>query len=415
MLHDDGLGMFEIFRFIPTFLHAASNLGLNNAIVNFIGRKKYSVENIAAMSLSGGILVSIVTLFTGALVFAGIRFAFWGVDLIQLPNTYVILAIFIYIPYMLWFLNVSVHLGRNRMVEYNVVWVLHPVVMFLGILLTWLLVPEGADVSVKSAWAYLSFCTGIIISLTVGMIILARQKLLRWSSQPGTLKDSVKFGIQTHVGSFVGFLGLRINIPFLTIMMGVREVGIYAVPLVFGEAFKRIFSSISTALLPIASAAEGERARALINVVLRITIFICTITLGVFALIARPVIFLLFDEVEFADAYLPTLIILIWAFFSSLNKVFQSDAIGRGKPIWVTYSMLVTFAVLFVASWILVPLKGVMGAAWASTFSSIAGCLLWMWLYIVKAEGFSLIHAIIIKPKDFVRIYKKLFGNGDQE
>ena len=162
-------------------------------------------------------------------------------------------------------------------------------------------------------------------------------------------------------------------------------------------------------------AAEGEKARTLINVVLRITIFICVITLGLFALIARPVIFMLFEEVEYAGAYLPTLVILIWVFFLSLNKVFQSDAIGRGKPIWVTYSMLVTIIVLLVASWLLIPVMGLMGAAWASTFSSVAGFLVWMWLYIARADGFNLLHALIIKPEDFVRIYRKIFKNGDKE
>ena len=36
LLHTDGLGLFEFFRFIPTFLHAATNLGINNSLVNFI-------------------------------------------------------------------------------------------------------------------------------------------------------------------------------------------------------------------------------------------------------------------------------------------------------------------------------------------------------------------------------------------
>ena len=415
MLHDDGLGFFEIFRFIPTFLHAVSNLGLNNAIVNFIGRKKRGVEDLAAMSISGGILISVITLALSAIVFAAIRFAFWGHDLIHLPNIYILLAVLIYIPYMLWFLNVSVHLGRNRMLAYNIVWVMHPVVMFIGFVLMRLFVPEDAALSVKTGYAYLSFCAGIIISLIVGLVILGRDRLLGWSYSKGTLKESIRFGIQTHIGSLVGFLGLKVNVVFLMAMMSVKDVGIYSIPMMFGEAFKRLFSSISTALLPIASSAEGEKGRGLINVVMRTTIFICIVTLGAFALIARPIIFLLFDEIEFAGAYTPTLVILIWVFFTSLNKVFQSDAIGRGKPIWVTYSMLVTLTVLFVASWILVPLKGIMGAAWASTYSSIAGFLLWLGLYITKAEGFSLLHAIVIKPNDFSKIFRKLFQRGNDE
>ena len=110
VLHAKGLGFFEVFRFIHTFLHAASNLGLNNAIVYFIGRKRYRVGDIAAMSISGGLALSIVTLAISAVVFAGIRFAFWGYDLIHLPNVFILLAVVIYIPYMLWFVKVSVHL-----------------------------------------------------------------------------------------------------------------------------------------------------------------------------------------------------------------------------------------------------------------------------------------------------------------
>jgi O-antigen/teichoic acid export membrane protein len=267
---------------------------------------------------------------------------------------------------------------------------------------------------VKSAWVYLSFSLGILLSLIAGMIILARDGLIRWSYPKGALKESMKFGIQTHIGSFVGFLGLRINVPFLAYLMDTSAVGIYSIPLVFGEAFKRIFSSISIALLPVASSIEGEKAGTLINVVLRNTIFICAIPLGIFALVCRPVILIFFSH-EFEASIAPTLVILIWVFFTSLNKVFQSDAIGRGRPIWVTYAMLVTFVVLFAASWILVPLYSVMGAAWASTISSTAGFLIWIGLYIARGDGFNIAHAIIIKPKDFVRIYKRLFARGEWE
>jgi O-antigen/teichoic acid export membrane protein len=413
MLHDRGLGMFEIFRFIPTFLHAISNLGLNSAIVNFIGRKRYTEAEMAGLSFTGGLFVSVLTLVVGGFVFTGIRYAFWGYDLIRIPNAAVILAILIYIPYMLWFCNLSVHLGRNRMLSYNIVWVLQPVVAFLGYVLIWFLVPPEADLRIKLAWVFLSYSAGILVSLAVGLAILARDGLVRLSYPKGALWQSAKFGIQIHIGSFVGFLGLRINVPFLTYLMDEAAVGIYSIPMVIGESFKRIFSSIAIALLPVASSAEEEKGRTLINVVLRITIFICVVTLGLFALVCRPVIIFLFKE-EFAPSVEPARVILIWVLFSSLNKVFQSDAIGRGKPIWVTYTTVATFAVLFASAWVLVPSMGVMGAAWASSFSAVAGFVLWIGIYLAKADGFNLAHALIIKTKDIVRISRKLLGRTDE-
>jgi len=49
-----------------------------------------------------------------------------------------------------------------------------------------------------------------------------------------------------------------------------------------------------------------------------------------------------------------------------------------------------------------------MGAAWASTLSSVVGFIWWIVVYTTKAEGFSLANAIIIKPKDISKIYREL-------
>ena len=62
MLGDHGLGLFTIFKFIPTCLHAVSNIGLNLAIVNFIGRKKYATPELAGLAMGGGLLISVITL-----------------------------------------------------------------------------------------------------------------------------------------------------------------------------------------------------------------------------------------------------------------------------------------------------------------------------------------------------------------
>jgi len=408
MLHGYGLGLFTIFVFIPTLLHAASNLGLNYSIVNFIGRKRYDAAAMSGLALGGAFMISIITIAVSAVIYGIVRYTYMGRDLVELPNAAIILAVIIYIPYMLWFCNLFVHLGRNRIVAYNIVWTIQPVVAFIGYFLTWFLLSKSSDIVTKSACVYLSYSAGVVASLIAGMIILAREGLLRWTYPKGALREGIIFGIQTHIGSFVGFLGLKMSIPFINSFMDTASVGLYSIPLTIGEAFKRIFSSISTALLPIASSVGEEKGNTLINVVMRNTIFICAVTLAVFAVVCRPVIVFLFGE-EFSSATEPTLVILLWAFFATLGKVFQSDSVGRGKPLWITYTTILTFVVLFVCSWVMVPRSGLMGAAWASTFSAGAGYLLWITLYITKADGFSLMNSTFIKSKDFGKIFNKLF------
>jgi len=412
MLHPYGMGLFTIFVFIPTLLHAASNLGLNYSIVNFIGRKRYNAAAMSGLALGGGLLISIITIAVSAVIYAIVRYAYMGRDLVELPNAAIGLAVIVYIPYMLWFCNLFVHLARNRIVAYNIVWTIQPVVAFIGYFLTWLLLPKSGDIVAKSAFVYLSYSAGVVASLIAGLVILGREGLLRWTYPKGALKESIIFGIKTHIGSFVGFLGLHMSIPFINSFIDTASLGIYTTTaLPIGEAFKRIFSSISTAMLPIASSAEGEKGNTLINVVMRNTIFICVVTLAAFAVVCRPVILILFGK-DYAGGVEPTLVILIWIFFTTLGKVFQSDAVGRGKPLWITYTTILTFVVLFVCSWIMVPRTGLMGAAWASTFSAIAGYLLWIILYVTRADGFSLVNSTFIKSKDFGKIFNKLFKLG---
>ena len=411
MLHPYGMGLFTIFVFIPTLLHAASNLGLNYSIVNFVGRKKYDTAAMSGLALGGALLISIITVAVSAVIYAVVRSAYTGHDLVDLPNAGIALAVIIYIPYMLWFCNLFVHLARNRIVQYNIVWTIQPAVAFIGYLLTWLLLFKSTDIVLKSACVYFSYSIGIVAALIAGLIMLSKEGLLKWTYPKGALKESIIFGIKTHIGSFVGFLGLHMSIPFINSFLDTASIGIYSTPLLIGEAFKRIFSSISTAMLPIASSAEGEKGNTLINVVMRNTIFICGVTLGVFALVCRPVILLLFGK-EYLAGVGPTLIILIWTFFTTLGKVFQSDSVGRGKPLWITYTTILTFVVLFVCSWIMVPRSGLTGAAWASTFSAIAGYMLWIFLYVTRADGFSLLNSTFVKTKDFGKIFNKLFRIG---
>ncbi len=89
-----------------------------------------------------------------------------------------------------------------------------------------------------------------------------------------------------------------------------------------------------------------------------------------------------------------------------VSTVLSSDIIGRGKPIYVSYSSSFSLVITVIADILLIPKLGVPGAALASTLSNAINAIA-ISIFYKKFSGNSLGEFLIVKKEDFI-LYKKL-------
>jgi len=387
-----GKGIYTLIILIPTVMLKLGSLGIEAANVYFTGSKKYKIEDIVSNSLLSSILLgSILFLLFFNIYHLSIFQNF--LKSYQLNDIYLWFAV-LAVPFSLlsgYLINIL--LGKEEIITFNKINVLKTIFDLMVIIILLLIFKQGIFGAII---AYL--LASIFIALLV-IFFIKKYTKINFSYNGKLLKDTISYGIIAHFSNLTTFLNYRLDMFLVAIFLGPIEVGYYSMAVGIVEKIWMLPGAIATVLFPRISSIENTKANNLTPRVARHTFFIVLIISLILAVLAKPLIEILFGD-AFLPSVMPLLILLPGIIALSFPKILCADLAGRGKPIYSLYAAVISLGVNIPLNLWLIPRWGISGAAFASSVAYIIGTLVVIAAFI-KISGKSWGEISIIKKIDF--------------
>lgn len=362
----EGNGAYTVALLLPTMLASLLNLGIGPANVYYLGSQQVAPQVAwrSTLKLYGGI--SIAGLSIGAVMlnfFA--RQWFPGV-----PELLLWFALSIFPVVLLNSFVSSIFQGLQQFRQFNVVLLLQPLLTLLGIVV---LVVAG----VKSiGWLLAAYLGGSVATVAVGLKVL--WPLLSDGDgekiQPAAYgKAAIGYGYKAHLSNILAFINYKADIFLVNLFMGPAGAGVYVIAVQISERLWLLSQAVSTVLLPRLSqlSSEENKRKALTPLIARWVLFVTFLGSLALAVIAHPVIKLVFG-VQFTGAVIPLLLLLPGIVVGAASRVLANDIAARGRPELNMYTTIIVVIVNIAGNVLLVPRYGLLGAAIATSIAYTA-------------------------------------------
>jgi len=398
VLGPEGKGIYALIVLIPALMLRLGSLGIEAANVYFTGSKRYGIKDIVSNSLLSSILLSsiLVSLFFGV----------FHLDIFQnfldsnQINPFYLWLIVLTVPLTLFsrFL-ISIFLGAEKITIYNKVNIFNSTFQLILITVFLVILKQGVF------GAVISYVLGIIGCALVVIILITKLTKITFYLNQRLLKDSTKYGLKAYFGNLTQFLNYRLDMLLVATFLTPASVGLYSISVGIAERLWMLPGTIATVLFPRISSLKDKDANNLTPRITRHTFLIIFVLALILALIARPLIKILFGSV-FLPSVMPLMILLPGIIALGGCKILTADLAGRGKPQFGTYASFVSLAVNIPLNLWLIPKWGISGAAFASSVAYITATLMVMAAF-VKISNTSWVTILLFNKYDF-QDYKNL-------
>lgn len=399
MLGTNGKGVVDVANNFLTFATLILGLGIASANVFFLGRKKESLNEVFGNNILLSLL-SLVLLVPFYFLNAHYHFPFLhGVTNFQ------ILVVLIAVPIVNFkAAMINVLLGLQDFIEYNRLNIIDKVSSLLLLIsfLFWHKTPTAVLMS--------TFIGAILVTAWEMYIIFGRLRV-RPHFDLGLMRGMLGYGLKAQVGNIIQRLNYRLDVFIVTSFLPIGQVGIYGLAVNLGETLWGVTRSVSTVILPIASAAGDKKEMfTFTNQVTRISFALITLFSLTLALISKPLIILVFGP-----GFVASSVALLWllpgvAIFS-VSNILANYLAGVGLVEKNIYSSIVSAIITIVLDFWLIPRIGINGASIATSLSYITFTSMTLFFY-SRYTGSSWPEVLLIKGKDIalikVAVQKKL-------
>lgn len=368
LLGPDGSGTYALAQSIMLILIVATTLGVEHGITYFVSRGQWGPRQAYAaairVALTMGVVGAAVALALRLLVpsaFGGLSVGLTCAVLAALPC-----ALFAYyIP--------SVALSVDRYEAY----VLPPA---LQSALAFVLAATGA-IAVGISGAVLGLAASYVI-VGLGSVIWGRRLPDGARGGDRMLRQAIGFGIKGYAANALQILNYRLDLFILSAVAATADVGHYSVAISVTSLLQLAPGAISEVLFPRVAhlshhddeAAQAQRTmvelKALRHVTLATALLAVALAIGLVLLVV-PVY-----GPEFQAAIGLGLILLPGVGIAGIGVTLAAIVVGRGRPSYSLYSVLITTPITIALYVIAIPWLGAVGAALATTLSYLATSVL---------------------------------------
>ncbi|WP_170158493.1 flippase [Aquisalibacillus elongatus] len=362
ILGPEGQGMYSLVILLPNLLVTFLNLGIGVSGVYFIGKQKYSTEEIIKTNVTLAKWLSLFSIIIGITIITFFSEVFFeGIGNSQL---YLILSI---IPLM--FINQflqTVFQGKQDFKAFNSILLFGEIInLVFVIILVWIL-------SIGLTGAIIAFATGHITrSLLIIYLVKSvyNYRLSNVKMSFSYLKESLKFGLKTHMSNILAFINYRVDLLIISYFLGPAAVGIYVISVNVVERLWVVPKSVSTVLLPkISNTSSIGKKNLVTSTVSRIILFVSVLMALVMYLISDIAINILFGE-SYEQSSILLKILLVGIISGAPAKIIANDFAGRGKPELNLYISIFTVLSNILLNILLIPTYGLIGAAVATSIT----------------------------------------------
>lgn len=352
-----GRGEYGLATLCVTIVVALGSLGLGAAAAYHAARGTWPRPLAFGNATLLGLLLGLILSAGGACVVLVGGVTFRGV-----PKTDLALAL-VAVPFVLAVANVqSVYQGFRSFRQFNLI-TLGQAAMPLPLIGLAILLGGGVRAAIVATVA-----AGMLLFVPV-VTHAQRSGGLAWRLKVPYVRALVSYGLRTHPGNVLAFLGYRLDVFLVDAFKGAAAVGLYGAGVVIAEGLWMPSQAVSTALFPTIAAEPNESARRSITpLVTRNTLWLTAILAAILFLVAGPVVNLLYSS-RFTDSASVVRVLVPGIVLFGAARVVGNDIAGRGRPLVNSAVAAVSVVCNVVLNVLLIPRYGIEGAAWASTAS----------------------------------------------
>jgi len=250
MLGPGNRGMLEILSTVPFLIVSFGNLGIGNANLYFLAKKKYPIEKIVANTVAISILLGTLLLFLSFLLVSLLSDSVFK----DIPVMYSIIA-FSPIPLML-FQRYSeyIFLGEELIGLRNRLNIIPGISYFLLVLLLVVLMKKEVT---GVLFAQLS---SAIIAFVLGVILLKKISLIGFQFDWQLFKKSVSYGIVPFFALVILNLNFKADIFLIKYFLDNVQVGYYSLGVSLGEKIWLVPEAIGLVLFSKVSNIDTDEA-----------------------------------------------------------------------------------------------------------------------------------------------------------
>lgn len=392
----EGQGLYAIITLLPTLLVTFLNLGIGPATVYYIGKEKYTRNQIIGTNMYLSAIISVISLLLAVVLINVFKESYFKE--IAFSDLWLIL---ISIPFL--FFNTfiqSIYQGLQNFKKYNLINIYNKIIqlMYLVVLV---LIGQFYLTSVLISFIIASIIPSLMLIYDIYKDKDQETKLLVSNA---LVKDMFSYGWKAHLSNVVSFLNYRADLIMLTLLSSTYSVGIYNVAVLIAEKLWVFSQPISTALFPrIVSLKDVHEKNNLTAFTMKTVLYFSALFAMVFALLCYYLIVIMFGK-EYEQATQPVLILLVGITVFAAERILSNDLAGRGKPEYNLYTTMFTVTCNIVLNFIFIPKFGFNGAALST---SIAYCLTFLVKLVVftKYTGVP-VKTLLVLTKADLKTYK---------
>lgn len=390
ILGPEGKGIYSLAMLLPLFLMYFTHFGIGSATVFYLGKRRYSSEEVFGNNIIYTILLSTFAILTGlVIIFFFSDKLFQGVAIQYLFLALLVVPLHLFLGFI-----VCVLLGLQKIRKYNFILSLRVFLFFalVGIFL-WGFRFGIMTVIIAEISAFLITC------IVLFFITKKETRAICLKPNKDYFKNSFLYGIKVYLEKLLLFLHYRIDMVLISIFLNPLMVGFYSLSAGLSEKIWLISDAVGTVLFPkISSETDKKKIKEFTPLIFRNVLFIITL-LAILLLVAGHWLIILLYSDAFLKSIRPFQILLIGAVTISGCNILGNDLRGRGKPMLNTYITGASVILNITLNIFWIPKFGILGAAWATSISYAVALLITLIIY-RKISGNRIKDIIFIKKSD---------------
>lgn len=397
ILGPKGQGIYFMVITINYMIVSLGNMGIGTANTTFLAQKKYRLSNLNLNSVLvaagvGGIGIILYLMFRSPLHST----IFQGID-----PVYVLLGISL-VPFTLYMLFwSSMMVGLNQIILLNKILLAQTILAFFSVFIALIAFKLGLD-GALGAW----FFTNVISAVTM-FFLLHKMDKIKLSINYAAFKESLLFGLKSHIGGIATYIWLRLDAFLLNMYQGATAVGYYSIAVNLTEMLWRFMQPFYNAVTPKIAGATKQESEILTTKATRHVFFILTAIAVVLAPLSPLIIRLLYGS-EYLPAYKPMIILLVGTIgigVSMPTAVYFTGQLNR--PGFLSLLAWINAFINIALCFVLIPRYSVTGAAMASTITYVVGFFILL-VVLNKISGLTPVRLLVIRKEDF-KDYRDVF------
>jgi len=334
---------------------ALLSLGINQAVAFHMGRRTFTVSEVATAAATIGLIQSVLSITIGLLI---IPFALANYS----PAARHLGVVFVLFTPALIFSGYPGNLfqGLQDSVRFNLIRVVPPLTYVVGLLALYF--THRGNLTSVICFQLAGYVVAMVLGLTMVWGFLRPR--LKWNSS--VIPRLVDFGSRTQATNIASYFNQRIDQLALSLFVPPQQLGFYAVAVTLSSMATVFPQAAGIVTFSRGSGQSGDHAKATIGVSFRASLLWLLVCCSVLYVLSPFLIRLVFGA-AFDQSIVACRILLPGALMIGLNQVLYNGASALGRPALPSYAEGVSMAVTAIGLYVLVPRYGYVGAAIVSS------------------------------------------------